>query len=71
MQRESPIKRVNSMVRDYLYLGQVRALSEMLSIYDRITPKELEDYLHSQPLVKFKLATVGKNELQIPSERLY
>ena len=70
MQRESPIKRVNSMVQDYLYLGKVRSLSEMLVIYDRITKKELEDYLHSQSLVKFKLATVGKKELQIPSERL-
>lgn len=71
MQRESPIKRVNSMIQDCLYLGKVRSLSEMLAIYDRITKQVLEDYLHSQPLVKFKLATVGKNELQIPCERLY
>ncbi len=71
MQRESTLKRVSAMIGDWRMLHKVRSLEETLAIYDNLTKESVEEYYHSRPKPKFRLATVGPAPLHLDDSRLY
>ncbi|MDO5308944.1 MAG: pitrilysin family protein [Planctomycetia bacterium] len=70
MQRESPIRRVASMISDWKILNRIRTLEETLEQINSVTCKAIDDYYSSRPLQKFNVVTLGKSPLEFPEDRL-
>jgi predicted Zn-dependent peptidase len=67
MQQESTSSRSGAIARDWYHLGRVRSLEELGSQVDALTAEAINDYLAAHPPSDFTFATLGPQELKIPS----
>jgi predicted Zn-dependent peptidase len=67
MQQESTSSRSSSIARDWYHLGRVRSLEELGAQIDALTSETINAYLAENPPREFTFATLGPQELQIPT----
>lgn len=70
MQRESAMARVRSMIGNWKRYKKIRTLEESLEICNGMTCEKIQDYFAERGKRRFKLATCGKENLEIDPERL-
>ena len=67
MQQESTSARAGSMASDWFYLGRVRAIDEIQTAIDGLTPPSLLAHLDRYPAKDFTVVTLGPKPLTIPN----
>lgn len=65
MQQESCASRSGTMASEWYLLGQLRQANELREIIDNLTCDSINEYLENNRPANFKVATVGKEALEV------
>ncbi len=66
MQQESTSARSGAIAREWYHLGRVRSLEELGRLIDRLTSRDINEFIEAHPPADFTFATLGPTPLTLP-----
>jgi predicted Zn-dependent peptidase len=65
MQEESTSARAGTLASDWYFLSRIRAIAEIQSAIDALTPSSIVDHLRRCPPRDFTIVTLGPKPLKL------